>query len=30
VSDEYVFKVPSLRNVALTPPYFHTGKSWDL
>jgi cytochrome c peroxidase len=29
-SDEYVFKVPSLRNIALTPPYFHTGKSWDL
>ena len=22
VSDEYVFKVPSLRNIALTPPYF--------
>ena len=30
VSDEYVFKVPSLRNIALTPPYFHTGRSWDL
>jgi cytochrome c peroxidase len=30
VSDEYVFKVPSLRNITLTPPYFHTGKSWDL
>jgi cytochrome c peroxidase len=30
VSDEYVFKVPSLRNIALMPPYFHTGKSWDL
>jgi cytochrome c peroxidase len=30
VSDEYVFKVPSLRNVALTAPYFHTGRSWDL
>lgn len=30
VSDEYVFKVPSLRNVTLTPPYFHSGKSWDL
>ncbi len=29
-SDEYVFKVPSLRNVALTPPYFHSGKAWDL
>jgi cytochrome c peroxidase len=30
VDDEYVFKVPSLRNIALTPPYFHTGKAWDL
>jgi cytochrome c peroxidase len=30
VSDEYVFKVPTLRNIALTPPYFHSGKSWDL
>lgn len=30
VSDEYVFRVPSLRNVALTPPYFHSGKVWDL
>lgn len=30
VADEYVFKVPSLRNVALTPPYFHSGKAWDL
>lgn len=29
-SDEYVFKVPSLRNVALTPPYFHSGKVWSL
>ena len=29
-SDEYVFKVPTLRNIALTPPYFHTGKSRDL
>ncbi|MCB1319052.1 MAG: cytochrome-c peroxidase [Leptospiraceae bacterium] len=25
-SDRYVFKVPSLRNVALTAPYFHDGK----
>jgi len=24
-ADEYVFKVPSLRNVAMTPPYFHDG-----
>ena len=29
-SDEYVFKVPTLRNIALTGPYFHTGKAWDL
>ena len=28
--DEYVFKSPSLRNVALTAPYFHSGKVWDL
>jgi cytochrome c peroxidase len=24
-ADTYVFKVPSLRNVAMTPPYFHDG-----
>ena len=24
-SDRFVFKVPSLRNVAMTPPYFHDG-----
>ena len=30
VSDEYVFKVPTLRNIALTAPYFHTGRAWDL
>ncbi len=29
-SDEYVFKVPSLRNIALTAPYFHTGKAWNM
>ena len=29
-SDEYVFKSPSLRNLALTPPYFHSGKVWNL
>ena len=23
--DAFVFKVPSLRNVAMTPPYFHDG-----
>jgi cytochrome c peroxidase len=25
VSDRYFFKVPGLRNVAMTPPYFHDG-----
>jgi cytochrome c peroxidase len=30
VSDEYVFKVPSLRNIELTSPYFHSGKVWSL
>lgn len=29
-SDKYVYKSPSLRNIALTPPYFHTGKVWKL
>ncbi|MBU5611846.1 cytochrome-c peroxidase [Geomonas azotofigens] len=29
-SDRYVFKAPSLRNVALTQPYFHSGKVWKL
>jgi cytochrome c peroxidase len=24
-ADEYVFKVPGLRNVEMTPPYFHDG-----
>jgi cytochrome c peroxidase len=28
--DLYRFKVPSLRNVALTHPYFHDGKAADL
>jgi cytochrome c peroxidase len=28
--DEYVFKSPSLRNIHLTPPYFHAGVVWDL
>jgi hypothetical protein len=28
--DEYVFKVPTLRNITLTAPYFHTGQAWDL
>jgi cytochrome c peroxidase len=29
-SDEYVFKAPSLRNIELTLPYFHSGKVWSL
>ncbi|RAZ83068.1 cytochrome C peroxidase [Mesorhizobium hawassense] len=29
-NDEYVFKVPTLRNIALTAPYFHSGRVWDL
>lgn len=29
-SDEYAFKSPSLRNIELTAPYFHSGKVWDL
>lgn len=28
--DMYVFKSPTLRNIALTPPYFHSGIIWDL
>jgi cytochrome c peroxidase len=28
--DEYVFKAPTLRNVSLTPPYFHSGAVWGL
>lgn len=28
--DRYVFKVPSLRNVALTAPYFHDGSAASL
>jgi cytochrome c peroxidase len=30
VADKYVFKVPSLRNVELTAPYFHSGRALDL
>jgi cytochrome c peroxidase len=30
VGDQYVFKVPTLRNIAVTAPYFHSGRSWDL
>lgn len=29
-TDEYVFKSPSLRNINLTAPYFHSGKVWSL
>jgi cytochrome c peroxidase len=29
-NDKFVFKVPSLRNVAKTSPYFHDGKVKDL
>lgn len=28
--DRHIFKVPSLRNVALTPPYFHDGSATTL
>lgn len=28
--DRYVFKIPSLRNIALTAPYFHDGKAATL
>lgn len=28
--DRFLFKVPSLRNVALTPPYFHDGSAETL
>jgi cytochrome c peroxidase len=29
-SDKYVFRSPSLRNAAITPPYFHSGMVWKL
>ena len=29
-ADTYVFKVPSLRNVTMTPPYFHDGSVAEL
>jgi cytochrome c peroxidase len=29
-SDNYVFKVPTLRNITHTYPYFHDGSVWDL
>jgi len=28
--DEFSFKVPTLRDIELTPPYFHSGKVWQL
>ena len=28
--DSYVFRASPLRNVAVTAPYFHSGKVWDL
>ena len=28
--DHYVFRAAPLRNVAITPPYFHSGKVWSL
>lgn len=28
--DDYVFRAAPLRNVAITAPYFHSGKVWDL
>lgn len=28
--DKMVFRVPTLRNAALTAPYFHDGSVWDL
>ena len=30
VEDKYVFKIPNLRNVELTAPYFHSGATDDL
>lgn len=29
-ADEYVFRAAPLRNIALTAPYFHSGRVWDL
>jgi cytochrome c peroxidase len=29
-SDEYVFRAAPLRNIAITQPYFHSGKVWSL
>ncbi len=30
VKDKYVFKVPLLRNIELTAPYFHNASTWSL
>ena len=30
ITDDYVFKAPTLRNVALTAPYFHSGSAGTL
>ena len=30
VDDEYVFRAAPLRNIAVTAPYFHSGKVWNL
>ena len=30
VKDKYVFKVPLLRNIELTAPYFHDASTWNL
>lgn len=30
VDDQYVFRAGPLRNIALTAPYFHSGKVWEL
>jgi cytochrome c peroxidase len=29
-ADRYVFRAAPLRNVAITQPYFHSGKVWKL
>ncbi len=29
-ADRFLFKVPGLRNIALTAPYFHDGSVWSL
>lgn len=30
VDDSYVFRASPLRNIAVTAPYFHSGRVWDL